>query len=81
MKWTITFGPAFSRSFPCAKDQARIVEAVEAVKSYVPPQDGSIVKSDYEIVSVLCYDNGWRMNADQWKNFIAAVRKVIAEEK
>lgn len=58
------------------KDQPRVIEAVDAVKAYVAPQDGSVVKSDYEIVSVLCYDKGWNMNVSQWKNFIAAVRKV-----
>lgn len=59
------------------KDRDRVTEAVEAVKAYVAPQDGTTAKSDYEIVSVLCYDKRWRMNVDQWKNFIAAVRKAV----
>ena len=62
------------------KDKYRIMEAAEHVIAYknLPPEEKDTPeKSDYEIVSVLCYSYQWKMDFGQWTNFIAAVRESL----
>ena len=63
------------------KDKYRIIDSAEQVKNYnmlLPEEKGDPIKSDYEIISVFCYRNHWKMDFEQWNNFIACVRELIS---
>jgi len=65
------------------KDKERIIEACQLTEEAISDLDiftdtESII---YETVSELCYKKHWKMNQEQWDNFLACVKAIFSDMK